>query len=298
MGDHRLDFIIIGVPRAATTWLARVCGEHPAIYVPEQSPNFWSGISERSESDYWKLLEPDPENVTLVGEKSATYFVSSKAYETIKLRFNDVKIILSVRHPLERAVSHFRLRKATGQYSRDLTFEDAVFGQERDELLIEYSSYGKYIPRWLEVVGRDRFKLVVYDQIKEKPGSVVADIYRFLNVSEGYSPVSLEKRYAEATAAVERPWLSAIRRKWNSLMLSLMGRRWARFKEVHAQGWKLKKVLSRVEGRNAGHRLTVEIDPETARRFMEEIGGVTDSVLGLTSYDISGWYSGDSENHL
>jgi len=40
--DFKLDFICIGAPKCATTWLAKTLNEHPDIFMPEKEPNFFN----------------------------------------------------------------------------------------------------------------------------------------------------------------------------------------------------------------------------------------------------------------
>ncbi len=128
-GTTKPDFLIIGAPRAGTSWLWEMLKGHPDIDLPKVKEPFFFGASEiykRGIDWYFDLFKDiDPSKIT--GEGSTSNFYDRVPYfyneghelkyddslpvipELISSALPDVKIIICLRDPVERAISHFGL---------------------------------------------------------------------------------------------------------------------------------------------------------------------------------------------
>ena len=110
MGKASLDFMIVGVQKAGTTFLAKALSENRGVYFSDakelfffsrkvKRPQFETYIHE----NFWKA-QPGQ----LAGEGTTTYFHSPRACEQILEYLGPkIKIIVCLRHPVERMLSHY-----------------------------------------------------------------------------------------------------------------------------------------------------------------------------------------------
>jgi hypothetical protein len=118
----RVDFIGIGSGKCATTWAYTCLLEHPQISGPDvKELNFFvtekNTISERDFEHYKLFYNKGIESYlerfkrcpsdSVKGEISVAYLTDSGAAELIKKYFPDVKILVFLRDPVERAYSSY-----------------------------------------------------------------------------------------------------------------------------------------------------------------------------------------------
>ena len=172
-------FIIGGAPRSATTALAHTLDRHPGItmakpFVPEPKVLFAPGASPADHAARYAELFADAGD-TLRGEKTSNYLESDIARETIRTTLPDVKLVFTVRDPVERAHSNWRWSRSNGL--EDLSFGDAIEqeGQRPDPLpdrpharpfdYLRRSDYGTLARQWFEALGTERVHFVLYEEL-------------------------------------------------------------------------------------------------------------------------------------
>ena len=121
------DFIIAGVAKAGTTSIYRYLGEHPEVGLSRKKElNFFAFEDARIRAAWPHLLYPattwdeylasfPATDVRIVGEASPIYFESELAPAAISARLPQVKIIISLRSPVERAYSGYLMHVRDGE---------------------------------------------------------------------------------------------------------------------------------------------------------------------------------------
>lgn len=177
------DFLIIGAAKAGTTTLYESLTLHPAIYMPElKEPCFFSDEDKWSLGIEWyRSLFAGASSEQFCGEASTNYTRwphSADAAARIAENCGDVKLIYMLRHPVDRAYSHYghRMRKKVS-----MTFEEAI--RTRGDYL-DCSRYMTQIERYLRFFGRDRFHFVFLEDLRERPADVVSSCVRFLGLED------------------------------------------------------------------------------------------------------------------
>jgi len=118
-----LDFIIVGAQKAGTTSLAGHLGYSPQIYIPPEKeiPYFldrsmlkwgWNWYLDT----YFKNADPD----RLWGTSTPQYMMHPECFKTIKMAMPNVKIIVTLRDPISRLISHFDMATRLGVEKRNL----------------------------------------------------------------------------------------------------------------------------------------------------------------------------------
>jgi hypothetical protein len=211
------NFLIAGAAKAGTTSLYYYLNEHPEIYMsPIKEPKFitsnfikspFKGIGDekvekniiKNWDSYLELFSGVKEEKA-IGEASVDnlyYYEQSIFY--IKKFLGDVKIIIILRNPIERAFSSYlHLVRDNREF---LTFEEAleqeeIRKKENWEFIWHYKSVGFYynqVKAYLE--NFSNVKIYLYDDFKENPLKVVQDIYRFLGVDDSFVPKNIKIQF-------------------------------------------------------------------------------------------------------
>jgi hypothetical protein len=218
------DFVIIGAKRGGTTSLYNYVLEHPFIHplfpgrihlkgVHYYDSNYTRGL--RWYRSHFPLqaggrhLARPGITSAIAGEASPYYLFHPLAAERLARDFPDVRIIVVLRDPVERAYSHWKERTHHG--GETLTFEKALEAEESrlageaERIVAEpgyrsvehenhsYLAQGRYLdmlPRWFALFGRDQFHIAASEDFYAEPESQVNQIWKFA----GLPPARLASR--------------------------------------------------------------------------------------------------------
>ncbi len=211
-------FILIGTNRGGTTAVARYLDEHPDVYVsPNKEPTFFCFYGEPMEvtgpvrrcfardvvttlPDYHSLFE----GVTAeraYGEASTGYLANPAAAPRIRKLIPKVKLMAILRDPIERAFSNHLLFRMHG-VERIASFRKAIQA-ELDGIPIGgnerrwYLSLGRYYSQLKLYYGlfpQEQIRIFLYDDLVEDPGNLMRQMYRYLEVDDGFEP-NVSRRY-------------------------------------------------------------------------------------------------------
>ncbi len=197
----KLDFIGIGAPKAATTWIAQCMKEHPKICFPkdwkelhffsERHIAYGTKVKNRNyEIKGFKWLISQFKHCkkgNLIGEFSVSYLSCPTAAKRIKKHFPDTKIIACLRNPIDRVYVAYLYGVRFGDYSK--SFEETI---KKDTYLLEKGLYAKYLPNYLK-----NFKnvhIIFVDDMVKNPEKVIKNLYKFLGIDENFVPPSLHSK--------------------------------------------------------------------------------------------------------
>ena len=189
------NFLIAGVGKSGTSSLHAFLDSHPEICMSStKEPHFFS-IDEhwaKGADAHNNLFSRQKPQAIVFGESSTTYFASEVAMHRIKSSLNTPKIVLVLRDPVDRVVSHYRWMFALGLEDRPILraveesgfeFNPNVSIRGNYKSYIEFSLYSKWVPMWIEHFGADNVALVMTDDLKHKRRLVFDECCRFLGVS-------------------------------------------------------------------------------------------------------------------
>ena len=121
------NFLVIGSQKAGTTSIYHVLKAHPQIFQPERKEiNYFFHEEEYAKGENWyrQYFENIPEGVKALGEATPGYIVHPEAPARIHRLLPDAKLILTVRHPVNRAYSQYwDNRRSLSEYR---SFEEVV----------------------------------------------------------------------------------------------------------------------------------------------------------------------------
>lgn len=184
------NFLVIGAPRAGTTWITTMLKAHPDIYMSSvKELHFFDKHYDKSIA-YYEQFFGDWVNEKAIGEATPAYLCSERVPLLIKKHLPDVKLIVSLRNPVDRLYSRYWNAKAKFPSNRDLSFEDKI---KRKPLFIEEGFYYDHLLRYYQHFPEDRIQVLLFDDLKKNPREFVRGIYGFLGVDSTIVPPLLDQ---------------------------------------------------------------------------------------------------------
>ncbi|MHC5109451.1 MAG: sulfotransferase domain-containing protein [Planctomycetota bacterium] len=186
--SNKPNFLVIGAPKAATTNLCHALGTHPDVYMSTpKEPRFFSDDHVYARGWDWYLsLFDGAASCRAIGEGSTSYSLTGiypKTGARIEKDLPDVKIIYTVRNPIERVESGWmQLRNAAAPYAcRDFN----KFLRERPNA-VEGSCYWKQISAYRRFVPDERILLLFFDDYITNSTRELARCFEFLCVDHAF----------------------------------------------------------------------------------------------------------------
>jgi len=199
-----VDFLGIGVQKAGTTWLHRMLGAHPEVFVAQgddKDLRFFSSFYDFGFCWYEGYFA-EAEQANRRGEISTSYFYSKDAPERVYRYNSEMRLILSLRNPVDRLISHHRHEIRIGHLKGELSLERGI---DNNPSYVEQSMYFTQLSRWLEYFPLSRFHIMIFEEVFRDPAKAIRDLYEFLAVDSEFVPDELNLKVNEGR--IPRSWL-------------------------------------------------------------------------------------------
>jgi hypothetical protein len=205
------DFIIVGAHKAGTTSLHYYLDEHPDIYLPD-----YKGGDLLSHRDFKQLgktqayldqfAQAGPGQV--LGEVSSVYFHQDDQFvEQLSHTFPDLKIIVILRDPVDRAYSHAFWDRSYSQQELQ-NFDDLVLSSKK---ILRPGLYATHLKKYLRCFGEDQVKTFLYDDLRQDSREFVTNMYAFLGVKSDFEP-DVNKRYHSGNVKIDNSYNKLLKR--------------------------------------------------------------------------------------
>jgi hypothetical protein len=207
MVEAKLNFFLIGAPKAGTTLIHERLSLHTQVYLsPIKEPNYYStdiqteGFSKafkantpddlelyfnqkpllarqvafvRDAAQYAALFEEARPEHRVVGECSTSYLNSLHAPEKVAASHPEAAILIALRNPVERLFSHWQMARKYG--FTDLPLMAAVAADQvhpnpgwgSSELFVESGLYAEALQRWRQYFPEHRIKVVLNEHLND-----------------------------------------------------------------------------------------------------------------------------------
>ncbi len=204
MEPLRPNFLIAGAAKAATTSVYRWLRHHPQVFLPRQKePAYFVENHGISNWDEYLALFDEVNNELAIGEASTEYLVSPESPPWIRRKLDDVKIVILLRNPVERALSLYSFMIMKGFewiptfeqaiQEEDTRFESDSFRQNNPEFIWDYlyfrsGLYYEQVKRYLDTFDRQDVQIILFEDLVRDPESVYGALCKFLSISSDYRP--------------------------------------------------------------------------------------------------------------
>ncbi|MGI8576048.1 MAG: sulfotransferase family protein [Egibacteraceae bacterium] len=209
---------IVGAQRSGTTYLAELLDAHPEIELarPLRPEPKWfleagfDGDVARHDTRWFSGVTP------VRVEKATSYVESALALERLAATFPKALVLVMLRDPVERALSHWRFSALNGVESlpADEALLSTMAGHERawdrDQFSVspfDYIGRGRYaeqLERLWRHVPHDQTMVLLYEELVADP-AVIAAVYERLDVDPDFRPTGLDRVVNAAAGADVAP---------------------------------------------------------------------------------------------
>lgn len=197
-------FLVAGAQRCGTTYLRTMLVDHPAVAMAEPArpepkvlldPNRVAKGAEWYRATYFPHARPGQ----LLGEKSTSYLDVAAAAGAARRLLGDPLVLVQLRDPVARAVSHWSFSTEQGMERRPLAEVleanlagplpwDGAGASVSPFAYLERGHYTDYLRPWI-AEHCDRLRIQLLEDLLASPGAL-RDTYDWLGVDPHHLPVS------------------------------------------------------------------------------------------------------------
>jgi sulfotransferase family protein len=270
------EIIGVGPGRTGTTWLHQVLEGHVDLPYGVKETQFFSHFYDKGIDWYARHFRYATGERRIV-EICPPYFFKTEAIERIKIHIPDCRVVATMRDPVDRLYSIYKLMRHSaaarrGTFEETLNVWPSMGGGNR---------YAFHLKQWFENFRRENVLVTIYDELRAEPQKYLNRVTDFMGVEQ----IALSKRPQirdDVNAFQRAPKNRRLARRANDFAYWLRGR----------QAYGVINLLERsgvwdfCYGRGEPYPpLTPEQDARLRARFLPEVEALEEMLL----IDLSGW---------
>ena len=216
------NFMCIGASKSGTTSLYDILKQHSNIFLPTfKEPHFFdiSPVYEHGISWYDKTYFSGVKKEKCIGDFTPTYLFDKYAPERIFSSLGkNVKFIIILRNPVDRAYSHYLHSKR--DLHEHLSFEDALKKKvdEKNNYLtylrtsyVEQGRYADMLQRYFALFSKNNFLILHFEEdFVAAREQTMTKVFKFLNLKEEDINFNIRSNKASKTKFI---WLKSLMQK-------------------------------------------------------------------------------------
>lgn len=283
------DVFIVGAPKSGTTALFSYLKAHPDVFMSSiKEPHFFASDirgCQRRVTTWAEYLDcfAGARGEKRIGEASTSYLRSQIAPYAVRAAAADARIIIMVRNPVDLMYASYS-ENVFDAFEPAVDFETALMTdagrtlQEEPLGVFGYREQARLAPqvrRYLDLFGRDRVHIVVFDDFAADTLRVYRDVLRFLGVEQTTHPGRLPVIHGN--------------RRVRSRALQKLVMRPPQVIRTLLPGF-LRRGLRRYASQiNVVVEARPPMPPDLRRRLQREVAAEVDELGRLLDRDLSAW---------
>lgn len=205
------SFIIVGVQRGGTSSLYNYLIQHPLICHPLKKEIHYFDLNYKKGSKWYlaNFNKKYTNSKMISGEATPYYMFHPLAIKRIKKDFPDIKIIIVLRNPMERTISHYKHEVRLKREKRSIKdvvlnykFERDIITNEEKKIIdgknynsyyhqrISYLSrsiYFNQVQKIFNLFGKEKTFIIQSEELFNKPKETYDKVILYLNLPK-YTP--------------------------------------------------------------------------------------------------------------
>lgn len=219
---EKVNFLIAGTQKGGTASMHKYLKQHPQICVSDtkeihffDKDNFFTEKSdiEQSYTFYHTHFSPKSHH-KVFGEATPKYMYDEEAIQRIYQYNPNMKFILLLRNPIDRAYSHWNMGRDMGREKEDFTtvikkeileINSNIPKKNRKYSYIDRGFYAKQIKSILSYFPKDNVCIINSSDLQSNPLNTLNTIYSFLNITDkqNINKKALNKREYMSPISIE-----------------------------------------------------------------------------------------------
>lgn len=201
------DFICIGGQKSGTNWLMNNLEIHPSVFLPDLKPYFdihYFDINFRKPIQWYYDFFYNGRN-QIKGENTPAYGIMplSKIF-FLRRVLPDLKIILLVRNPVDRAWSHAKMNFRDIYGTLEGIDDDLYIRHFNSFRSLSRGRFSSIIKNWTTVFPKERLLIQFYHEIAENPEMVFSNVLKHIEaeVPESFENYKLKNIFNKGDDAI------------------------------------------------------------------------------------------------
>lgn len=290
--NKKIEFFLIGAQKAGTTTLYNWLSQHPEINAPQsvKDLHFFSKNENLKKGFDWLHKQYKNDNQAYMLDGSVNYLCQSMVPERIHKYNSNAKFLIVLRDPVKRAYSAYQFFKKLCKEKRgfaeaiemELNGESGVWNDRDNFAYIDHGFYHRQLCKWHNHFEKERFHILLYEELFATPEKFLPSIFQFLNVEVTFNPIFQTKN---KTGSVKYKWLNTMIYGEGKVRNTLL--RTLKLKHLLPASWRLL-VLNKFRDWNtrkgiASETLAIEEYKQLSKIFEED----TQKLSELLQRDLS-----------
>lgn len=172
--QNKVTFFFVGVGKCGTSWIFEIARKKNLFSVPKIKEPY---LIDQPASKHKKIVASLYQSFDRMADFSNVYYWDVENPQKIFDYNRHAKIIITIRKPSDRIISHFRFVKRNGEY-KNLTL--AQYLEQGDSYhLIDRSVYAPMIQRYEEVFGKSNILILPLELLKSSPQAYLDRLTEF-----------------------------------------------------------------------------------------------------------------------
>ena len=187
MGTHEVkpNFLYIGTSKAGSTWLFNVLANHPEVFLASSKGLYYFDKHYANGRDWYLDHFDRAGSHSAVGEISHSYLSSPEAAPRIAEVNAEMRLLVTLREPVDRAFSDYLDLLKNGQY--DGSFENAL---ERFPRLLDRGRYATHLSVYYDHFPRQNISVGIFDDLRADPQGYADEVCAFLGIARQDLPAA------------------------------------------------------------------------------------------------------------
>jgi len=198
MGQRKPNLFIVGAAKSGTTSLYMHLSQHNQIFGSSiKEPRYLTKdkllklpIKEKKvkemileEKDYLNLYKGAEEEKYII-DGSVYIMMFEEAIEKIKENSDNYRVIVILRNPITRFISHYKMSYNLGDTKKNIIefIKNPIGGMGIN--LLEIGLYSKQIKNLFSILDKNKIKIILLEDIKSNLETVLLSIYEFLQIEK------------------------------------------------------------------------------------------------------------------
>ncbi|NPA36355.1 MAG: sulfotransferase domain-containing protein, partial [Chlorobi bacterium] len=193
---NKVNTLIIGAGRSGTTTLSKLMENHPNICFSKIKEVHYFSISDlyKRGDDYFHSFFSDCKNKQIIASADTYLLPAYNAIKRIKNYNPEMKIIVMLRNPVDRAYSSYNYSVNYGYHNSYENFTDSINKEENIENETDIvklnnlghfycSLYYKHLERWMSELPAENFLFLTINELKNSTDTFNSKLSEFLGIT-------------------------------------------------------------------------------------------------------------------
>lgn len=213
ISEKKTNLFIVGAPKSGTTLLYHFLNDHPEAFMsaPKETnfftytqikkQNLYYGAEKIQSLDQYERLFESAQKEKIIGEGSVSYLFYPNAAQELQQYNPKSNIIILLRNPAERAISHFLMDSRLGFINDSI--EDIFYKKSKHknahlwfQQVFELGLYSEQVKRYYDCFPKEQIHVFFYEEIKKDTTFFFQDICKKLDISYNAFEISFSNKNA------------------------------------------------------------------------------------------------------